>query len=208
MTSLPILSWHGFLVFTAGELLFSLSPGPTVVMISAYGFRGGFRAAAAAICGTQAGNTVWYLLCVAGLGALVEAWPEAFRALRFLGAAYLVWLGAAALWHSHQAHAAVTGPKLQRSPFVQALLTQLGNPKAMLFFGAFLPQFLDTGAALLPQYAVLFLVTLLGEGLVLSGYGWLAARGGRMAATHHAALRERIGGTVMIGLGLLFAVTA
>lgn len=207
MTALPILSLHGFLLFTAGELLFSLAPGPTVMMISAYGFRGGFRAALAAICGTQAGNTLWYVLCIAGLGTLVAAWPGAFRALRILGAAYLVLLGGLAIWRSRHAHAAAQ-PQTRRSPFVQALLTQLGNPKAMLFFGAFLPQFIDTHAPLPPQYAVLYVVTLLGESIVLSGYGWLAATGGQLAADRDGLWRERIGGAVMMALGVLFAWTA
>jgi homoserine/homoserine lactone efflux protein len=205
MTALPILSLHGFLLFTTGELLFSLSPGPTVMMISAYGFRGGMPAALAALCGTQTGNALWYLLCVAGLGALVAAWPGAFRALRYLGAAYLIFLGAQGLWHSRHAHAAAAAPPMRRSPFAQALLTQMGNPKAMLFFGAFLPPFIDPAQPLLPQYAVLFAVTLVGESLVLGGYGWLAAKGARM--TRGSLWRERIGGAMMLGLGVLFAWT-
>src|SRR5436190_5131593 len=85
---LDIMAWDRLLLFTGGELLFSLTPGPTVVMISAYGFRGGFRDALAAICGTQTGNGIWYLLCALGLGALAKTSPLAFAVLRTLGAAY------------------------------------------------------------------------------------------------------------------------
>jgi homoserine/homoserine lactone efflux protein len=202
---LNVMPWDKLALFTGGELLFSLAPGPTVIMISAYGFRGGLRDALSAICGTQAGNTLWYLLCALGLGALVAASPLAFTIIRYLGAAYLIWLGTAALWRSRHPDGEARPAKLRANPFMQAFLTQMGNPKALLFFGAFVPQFLDTHAPLLPQYAVMYVITLIGEGVILAGYGWLAAAGGKMAATHHAVWRERIGGAVLIGLGVLFA---
>jgi homoserine/homoserine lactone efflux protein len=205
---LGIMTWDKLLLFTGGELLFSLAPGPTVVMISAYGFRGGFRDALAAICGTQTGNSIWYVLCALGLGAVVTTWPLAFAVIRYLGAAYLIWLGATALWKSRSPVPDAQEKKLRANPYLQAVLTQLGNPKALLFFGAFVPQFLDTHARLLPQYLLMFVITFLGESIILSGYGWLAAVGGKRAATHHAVWRERISGVVLVGLGLLFALRA
>jgi homoserine/homoserine lactone efflux protein len=200
-----IMSWDRLALFVTAELVFSLTPGPTVMTISAYGFRGGFREALAAICGTQAGNTIWYVASVAGLGALVTAFPLAFTAVRLLGAGYLIWLGASELWASFHPHAEPGGPGLTRAPFVQALLTQLGNPKALLFFGALLPQFLDTARPLMPQYILMFAITFIGESVILSGYGWLAAAGGRRASSH-AVWRERISGVVLLGLGLMFAL--
>ena len=205
MTSLSILTLHGLLLFIGAELIFSLTPGPTVMLISAYGFKGGFGEALAAIAGTQTGNTLWYVICVTGLGALVTASPLLFQIIKLLGAAYLIWLGASALWKSWRAGEDAHGPKLIGKPYLQATLTQMGNPKAMLFFGALVPQFLDTQAPLLPQYLIMFVVTFLGESVILSGYGWLAAVGGRRAAIHHAVWRERISGAVLVGLGLLFA---
>jgi homoserine/homoserine lactone efflux protein len=198
-----IMAWDRLLLFIAAELIFSLTPGPTVMMISAYGFRGGLRDALAAICGTQTGNALWYAASVAGLGALVVAWPLAFTAIRLAGAGYLVWLGASEIWVSFRP-ASDTAPRLTRRPYVQALLTQLGNPKALLFFAALLPQFIDTTRPPMPQYALMFAVTFIGESVILTGYGWLAAAGGR-AAPGHAVWRERISGAVLIGLGLTFA---
>ena len=206
MTSLSILTLQGFLLFVGAELIFSLTPGPTVMLISAYGFKGGFRDALAAIAGTQTGNTLWYVICVTGLGALITASPLLFQGIKIAGAAYLVWLGAHALWNSWRAGEDALGPKLIGKPYLQALLTQMGNPKAILFFGAFVPQFLDTQAPLLPQYLIMFLVTFIGEAIILTGYGWLAAAGGRIAGDHHAVWRERISGAVLIGLGVLAAL--
>jgi len=207
MTSLSILTLHGFLVFVGAELVFSLTPGPTVMLISAYGFKGGLRDALAAIAGTQTGNTLWYVICVTGLGALVTASPLAFHAIRLLGAAYLVFLGASALWKSRHATADSAGPRLMGKPYVQALLTQMGNPKAILFFGALVPQFLDTKAPLLPQYVIMYAVTFIGEAIILTGYGTLAAMGGRTAGlASHAVWRERISGLVLLSLGVLAAL--
>jgi threonine/homoserine/homoserine lactone efflux protein len=93
-------------------------------------------------------------------------------------------------------------------PYVQAVLTQMGNPKAILFFGALVPQFLDTHAPLLPQYGLMFAVTAIGEGIILSGYGLLAAMGGQIAGARHALWRERISGTVLLLLGLFAATRA
>jgi len=206
MTSLSIFTLHGFLLFVGAELIFSLTPGPTVMLISAYGFKGGFREALAAIAGTQTGNTLWYVICVTGLGALVTASPLLFQGIKLAGAAYLVWLGAASLWKSWRAGEEAQGPKLIGKPYLQATLTQMGNPKAILFFGAFVPQFLDTQAPLVPQYLIMFVITFIGESIILTGYGWLAAAGGRAAGGRHAIWRERISGMVLISLGLLAAL--
>src|ERR1044071_2660015 len=124
MASLSILTLHGFLLFVGAELIFSLTPGPTVMLISAYGFKGGFRDALAAIAGTQTGNTLWYVICVTGLGALVTASPTIFHAIRRMGAAYLVFLGLSALWKSWHAAAEEQGPRLMGKPYIQATLTQ------------------------------------------------------------------------------------
>src|SRR3569833_3067240 len=191
MGSISILTLHGFLLFVGAELIFSLTPGPTVMLISAYGFKGGFRDALAAIAGTQTGNTLWYVICVTGLGALVTASPAVFHAIRLLGAAYLVFLGGSTLWKSWREAAEAQGPRLKSKPYVQALLTQMGNPKAILFFGALVPQFLDPASPLLPQYLIKYAVTFVGEAIILTAYGVLAAAGGRQAGLRHAVWRER-----------------
>jgi homoserine/homoserine lactone efflux protein len=206
MTPLSILTTHGLLLFIGAELIFSLTPGPTVMMISAYGFKGGFRDALAAIAGTQTGNTLWYVICVTGLGALVTASPNLFHVIRLVGAAYLVWLGASAIWKSFHAAPDAHGPRLMGKPYIQATLTQMGNPKAILFFGAIVPQFLDTNGPLIPQYLIMFVVTFIGESVILTAYGWLASHGARLSGLRHAVWRERISGLVLLALGVAAAV--
>ena len=206
MSSFSILTTHGLLLFIGAELVFSLTPGPAVMMISAYGLKGGFRDALAAIGGTQTGNTLWYVICVTGLGALVTASRTVFQIIRLLGAAYLVWLGISGIWKSFRAAPDRHGPRLMGRPYVQATLTQMGNPKAILFFGAIVPQFLDTHGPLIPQYLVMFLVTCIGESIILTSYGWLASHGARLSGLKHAVWRERIGGIVLLALGVAAAI--
>lgn len=198
-----IMAWDRLLLFIGAELVFSLTPGPTVMMITAYAFKGGLKSALSAIAGTQTGNTIWYVICVTGLGALVTASPLVFQTIKLLGAAYLIWLGVQSLRSSFRTAIETQGPKLMGRPYVQAVLTQLGNPKAILFFGALLPQFLDPSLSLAPQYLLLFVVTFIGESVILTGYGWLAAAGARAVGSRHAVWRERISGVVLLGLGML-----
>ena len=72
-----------------------------------------------------------------------------------------------------------------------------------MFFGALLPQFLDPARPLAPQYLLLFVITFIGESVILTGYGWLAATGARAIGSRHAVWRERVSGTVLLALGLL-----
>jgi homoserine/homoserine lactone efflux protein len=149
---------------------------------------------------------LWYVICVTGLGALVTASPTAFAVIRYMGAAYLIWLGLSALWKSRHAQSEAMGPKLKDKPYLQATLTQMGNPKAILFFGAIVPQFLDTRSPLLAQYVIMFAVTFIGESIILTGYGALAAAGGRMTGLYHAVWRMRISGLVLLALGVAAAL--
>ena len=85
------------------------------------------------------------------------------------------------------------------------LMYRVVNPviMAILFFGAIVPQFLDTHGPLLTQYIIMFAVTFIGESFILTGYGALAAAGGQMSGLSHAVWRERIGGLVLLALAVL-----
>jgi homoserine/homoserine lactone efflux protein len=194
------------LLFIGAEIIFSASPGPAAMLVSAYGFRGGFQTALAANAGIQSGNAIYIVVSALGLGALIATSALAFDIVKWLGAAYLIFLGARTIWRA-QGETSPTGPRLLGKPYVQALLTQLGNPKAVLFFGAFLPQFLDLHRTLWPQYAEMFAIIMLGETLILGFYGWLGAQGARLAGGRFALWRERISGAVLVAIGAIFAVT-
>ena len=159
--------------------------------------------------GVQAGNGVYFMLSALGLGALLQASETLFHAVKWLGAGYLIWLG----WHTlRKAQASAQpqpagAPALGQRPFVQAVLTQLANPKSVLFFGALMPQFIDPTGPLLAQYLLFGLICFATEMPVLAGYGWIAAQGRRYAAGPRVALwRERVSGGLLMGVGASLAM--
>ena len=192
------------LLFVAMELVYSFTPGPAVLLVSAYGFRKGFGAAFAAVLGIETGNTIYLLISAAGLGALLATSALAFEIVKWAGAAYLVLLGSWTIWRAGK-DAPEEKPHVLSHPYLQALLTQLGNPKTVLFFGALLPQFLDVHRPLWPQYLIMWAIVAAGETIIVGGYAWLAARGGRMVHPRLSAWRERASGVVMIFIGAIFA---
>ena len=192
-------------LFMAAELVFSATPGPAVLLVSATGLRGGFRAALAASLGIQTGNAIYILVSALGLTALIAASGLAFTAVKMAGAAYLIFLGLRELWRSRGDEPGAPPPPAGK-PFGQGVLTQLANPKAILYFSAFLPQFLNRDAPLWPQYLLMFAIIAAGETTILGFYGWLGAQGRYLRGFRR--WRERITGAVLIGIGALFATRA
>ena len=131
-------------LFLLAVLALFLSPGPNMAFVLSHGVAHGPRGGFAAALGISAADLLHTLFAVTGVTALVAAWPPAFELLRYAGALYLLWLAAQALRSSG---GLPTGPKAQPSAFARivrmAFLNNLVNPKALLFFMVFLPQFVD-----------------------------------------------------------------
>ena len=199
------MSLQTILIFAAMEFVYSITPGPAVLLVSAYGFRKGFGAAFAAVLGIETGNTIYLLVSAAGLGALLATSVLTFEIVKWAGAAYLVVLGTYTIWRAGKAAPENEKPRALSYPYIQALLTQLGNPKTVLFFGALLPQFLDTHRPLWPQYLIMWAIVATGETLIVGGYGWIAAQGQRLVHPRFAAWRERASGAMLIFVGAIFA---
>ncbi|HWC63992.1 MAG TPA: LysE family translocator [Rhizomicrobium sp.] len=197
-----MMALHTLLLFIGAEWIFSATPGPAAMLVSAYGFRGGFGAAVAANLGIQTGNAIYIVISALGLGAVMAASAWAFTMVKLAGAAYLIALGLYTLWRAGEERGQENA---KGHPYRQAVLTQLGNPKAILFFGAFLPQFLDPHRMLVPQYAEMFAIIMLGETLILGFYGWLGAQGRRLAGPRFALWRDRISGAAFVAIGTIFA---
>jgi homoserine/homoserine lactone efflux protein len=202
--------WEIFLAFAATNLLFAFSPGPAVLLTVSHGMRGGWGASLKVALGVQAGNAVYFALSALGLGAVLHSSEQLFHAVKWAGAAYLVWLGVRT-WRGAKAQAEAEDAPGARmatgaNPFAQAVLTQLANPKAVLFFGALMPQFIDPHGPLLAQYLVFGAICFATEVPVLAGYGWLAAQGGRLSRSRRVALwRERVSGGLLVGVGASLA---
>jgi homoserine/homoserine lactone efflux protein len=171
-----------FLLYLAAWSLAALSPGPAVMCSMAQSTRHGFRSSLAGISGIQLGNFLFFVCIALGLGTLLATARAAFTILRLLGAAYLFYLGVRMIVSSLQRSLpSDSQPKISvpanHSLFLQGLLIQLTNPKALLFVSALLPQFLDPHRSLPLQLVILLFITVVVDTVVLSSYAFFARRG-------------------------------
>jgi threonine/homoserine/homoserine lactone efflux protein len=201
--------------FLLAVVLISASPGPAMALILRRAALHGFRAAVPTVLGLELGLYVWALLAGAGLAALVAASQTAYLALRVVGAAVLIYLGAQAWRAALRDRRTETveddvpdPPRKARWAFGEGVLVMLANPKAAVFMFAFYPQFVPEGRPLLATTAVLAVAQVALEIVI---YLSLAAAVGR-ARTWFARpkIRQRlnaVSGSVLIGLGLRVAAT-
>ena len=188
------------------ELVLCLTPGPAVLTILSQALRHGPVRALWSILGIIAGNTLYFILSATSLGALLLASYELFFAIKWVGAAYLLWLGLRTFFDRASSLAVDTAPAARGGAvglFSHAFVVQVANPKALLFFTALLPQFVDPGLAPAPQMIVLALVSVAIEFGVLFFYASLAAQATRLALRpRFARLTNRVAGTFLIGAGI------
>lgn len=192
------MNLEAWMIFCVTETLLCLTPGPAVLLVVSLGMARGAGAGTRASLGILAANTLYFALSATGIGALLLASWKVFFAVKWIGAAYLVWIGLGMLWH-RGAPAAGPVPVPWSAGFRHGFLTQAANPKSLLFFGAILPQFLDPAASLAPQIAVLGASSIAIELVVLCAYAQLAAHGGRTLRSPRARrIVERAGGAMLI----------
>lgn len=159
-----------YLLYLAAVLLLVVTPGPTMLMCMTRALNHGPRAALTSVAGSVSAVLCVMLLSALGLGALLAASDTAFLVAKSVGAAYLIWLGVKTLRSPAPAlQVDAAARPSRRSSFLQGFLVGASNPKAVLFFAAFFPQFLDPAAPLLPQLALLAL------SFVLIEFGMLTA---------------------------------
>ena len=192
------------LLFAATELLLSLTPGPAVLLVVSQGIRRGFRSSTRGAAGILTGNAIYFALSAAGLGALLLASKRVFDILQIAGAAYLALLGLKMLIKPSRVETDVPEEVGHAGSFVQGLVTQLSNPKAIIFFTALLPQFVDSTRAVAMQLIVLGVISIAVELPVLLLYGFAADRG-RARYGKHAPLFERLAGACLIAAGAKLA---
>lgn len=173
-------SLQTLLMFAAASLALAVIPGPTMLLALSNGMAGGLRRAAWGIGGASLGSAMVIAVVAVGLGSLMLASAWLFETVRTVGVLYLLWL-AVQLWRGPVADVQATldrvpGREVQgRAAFVRSLTVALSNPKALLFFAAFLPQFVDPAQALAPQYALLGALFVTLDALVMVTYA-LAGR--------------------------------
>jgi homoserine/homoserine lactone efflux protein len=190
----------------------AVSPGSGAVLSMTHGLAYGVRKTSATIAGLEAGVAVLILVAGAGVGAVLLASGTAFTVVKVLGAGYLIWLGWKQ-WHASAgvlptaggAAALMTAPSGEpsgRQRFLTGLLTNVTNPKGIVFNVAVLPQFINPAQPLALQLLILLLTALAVDTVVMHGYAFLASRAQRWLATARARqTQNRVFGGVLIAMG-------
>ncbi len=200
-----------WLAFALASTVVLLIPGPTVLLVCAYALGAGRRTALWTVSGVALGDLVAMTAAVTGLGALLAASATLFTALKIVGGIYLIWLGVK-LWRSSAGlgelkgkHAAAGGPRIAGHAFAVTAT----NPKGIVFFIAFTPQFVDPAAALTPQLTIM-VATFVILATVNAGAYALAAGTLREKLRQPRLLRalNRGGGAALIGMGALTAASS
>jgi homoserine/homoserine lactone efflux protein len=193
-----------YAAFVAATVVLMLVPGPNVALIVANSLAFGARTGLVTVLGTVVGMIAQLAVAALGVTALFEALAQGFHTLRWLGVVYLLWLGVRD-WRTQAGDLSRIAPVSPRKIFARGFLISLTNPKPLVFYAAFLPQFLVADAPLDKQMAVLS-VTFVMIGLIVdSGWALAAARARRLVARFGRA-RNRVTGAILIGAALGLAL--
>lgn len=200
-----------YLAFLAVMAVLAVTPGPANLFAVATGLERGRRAAMLGVVGMNLASAVWFAAAALGLGAVILSFPKLFRLLAYVGAAYLVWLGARSLIAAVRG---VGGPahrlfRTSASALRDGFAVQIANPKIVVFMGAVLPPFLDPHRPLPAQFAAFACGTIGADILSMSAYGLGgAAFAHRMEEPRFARAFSALTGGLLITAAALIALRA
>lgn len=201
------MTFEIYIAYIVACFVIALVPGPTVTVIVANSLAHGSRAGLLNVAGTQLGLALMMAILVVGLSSVIAAMGWLFDWLRWAGAAYLVWLG----WKLLRAPEAMVDIQKSSVPkggfLLQGFLVLMANPKALLWFGAFIPQFIDPTGNYVGQIVVLG-VTAMAVALVSDGaYAVVTGHASAMLSRKRVRLVSRLSGGFLIGGGIWLALT-
>lgn len=197
------MSLETWLAFVAASAVLLVIPGPTILLVVSYALGQGWRTAAPTAAGVALGDLTAMTLSMLGVGALLAASATLFTILKWVGAAYLVWLGIK-LFRAGGSFTAEPRREESRpgTMLAHAWLVTALNPKSLTFFIAFLPQFIDHSAPFLPQMLIFEASFVTLAFLNAFGYAAVASRA-RGAIANRRVIRavNRVGGSLLIAAG-------
>ncbi len=198
-----------FIAFLITAIVLAITPGPGIAYVVARTVSGGRKEGLASCFGTGVGGMLHVLAAALGISVLIAQSALAFSVVKYVGAAYLMYLGIRLLMHkSHEAEVVAVSPQGVRRAFLEGIVVEALNVKTALFFLAFLPQFINPGEALVPQLVVLgsicvALNTAVDVVAVFAADRLLASQAARAT---RARLLTRVSGVTMLGLGAYLAL--
>jgi len=195
-----------YLAYIAACFVIAIIPGPTVTVIVANSLAHGTRAGLLNVAGTQLGLGLMMAILVVGLSSVIAAMGWLFDWLRWAGAAYLIYLG----WRLLRAPDALSDPRTAALPrggfFLQGFLVMMSNPKALFWFGAFIPQFVDPKGDYVTQVGLLGVTAMVIAGIFDSIYAVLAGRARQWLSPPRVRMVSRLSGVFLMGGGVWLAL--
>ena len=199
------MSLELYLTFLLASIVIAAIPGPTVTLIIANSLTHGMRAGLLNVAGTQLALAAMIGTLVVGLASIIATMGWWFDWLRLAGALYLVWLGWKLLRNAGGDETATRAPLPRGGFLLQGFLVMLSNPKALLYFGAFIPQFVDANGNYVTQIILLGATSMVVAILSDGAYAVVTGRAGALLSRRRVRLVSRIGGASLIGGGLWLA---
>jgi homoserine/homoserine lactone efflux protein len=200
------MSLELYLAYVAACIVLVIVPGPTVTLIVANSLKYGTRAGLINIAGTQLGLALCIGVVLLGLASLIATLGWWFDLVRLAGAAYLVWLGWKLLRSSGSLDAPGNAPRPREGFFVQGFAVLMSNPKALVLFGAFFPQFIDPNGDYVSQVILLGITAMMVALVFDSLYAILAGRAGAVLTQRRVRLVSQASGLCLIGGGVWLAL--
>lgn len=202
------MAWEVWLAYAVACVVIAVSPGSGAVLSMSHGLAYGVQRSTATIVGLQIGLVIVLLIAGVGVGAILVASATAFTVVKVVGAAYLCWLGwqqwraPVLVANATEANAVGTGLPSVRQRLAIGTMTNLTNPKGIVFMVAVLPQFIDPNRPLALQLLILALTMSVVDIAVMHGYAFLASRGQRWLASARARrAQNRVFGGVLMAMG-------
>ena len=200
------MSLELYLIFVIASALLVATPGPNVALIVGTSLRHGLRTGLMAVAGVNLGVVIQLAVVAAGLSWIVDLFARNFDAIRFLGAAYLLFLGVQTLWKARKA--APTMPLSVERAFARGFAVAFANPKTLILQAAFLPQFLSDGEG---RGAQLWLLAVTFGAIAAAGdaiWALCAARARAALSGRVQLIADRVSGGILIaGAGVLLAAS-
>lgn len=201
------MAMETYLIYLAAVAVFFTTPPDTSqLLIISNSVRHGLRRSAYTIAGDLTANILQMTAAAFGLAAIMATSASAFIWIKWLGVAYLVWIGVQLILSKDQPDDVVANTSGQSFRlFRQGFVTSMANPFAVVFFGALFPQFIDPTMPVLPQLLILGVTYLVIDGAILLVWGWLGVRAATALKRFSFGIVNKICGTLMIGAAALLA---
>lgn len=199
--------WDDWLIYLGTVIALMITPGPSHLLMVSNGAAHGFRRSLATAIGDLSANTLQMLAAGLGIAALLATSGHALLVIKWLGVAYLVWLGLRMIrvGKAGTPGKAVTRPST-KALFLQGFLTSAANPKAIVFFAALFPLFIRSDLPFWPQHATLSITYIFVDGSFLLFYGWSASWLATRFQGRSRGWGSRISGGFMIAAALLLGL--